>query len=128
MIRPLHRTGGIILKKLMFFVLTAALVVALAGCGSKESGGTKYKFATDAAYAPMEYMDKDKMTGFDIDFLAEVMKEAGLSYEVANTGWDTMLTSVKQGKEFQAGISSVPLQMSVNKLMITPSLTSSQRT
>ncbi|MDF2651760.1 MAG: basic amino acid transporter substrate-binding protein, partial [Paenibacillus sp.] len=60
------------MKKLLFFVLTAVLVVALAGCGSKESGGTKYKFATDAAYAPMEYMDKDKMTGFDIDFLAEV--------------------------------------------------------
>ncbi|WP_307564012.1 basic amino acid ABC transporter substrate-binding protein [Paenibacillus sp. V4I7] len=97
------------LKKLLFFVLTAVLVVALAGCGSKESGGTKYKFATDAAYAPMEYMDKDKMTGFDIDFLAEVMKEAGLSYEVTNTGWDTMLTSVKQGKEFQAGISSVSI-------------------
>lgn len=102
------------MKKIMFFVLAVVLVVALAGCGSKEngskdSGGTKYKFATDAAYAPMEYMDKDKITGFDIEFLAEIMKEAGLSYEVANTGWDTMLTSVQQGKEYQAGISSVSI-------------------
>lgn len=97
------------MKKIMFLLLSAVLVVALAGCGSKGASGTKYKFATDAAYAPMEYMDKDKMTGFDIDFLAEAMKEAGLSYEVVNTGWDTMLTSVKQGKEFQGGISSVSI-------------------
>ncbi|NHW36989.1 basic amino acid ABC transporter substrate-binding protein [Paenibacillus aceris] len=109
MIRSIHSTGGIIMKKLSFFVLAAALVIGLTGCGAKDSGGTKYKFATDAAYAPMEYMDKGKMTGFDIDFLAEVMKEAGLPYEVANIGWDTMLTSVKQGKEYQGGISSVSI-------------------
>ncbi|MEC0232423.1 basic amino acid ABC transporter substrate-binding protein [Paenibacillus alba] len=96
-------------KKLMMIVLAVGLAAAISGCGSKESGGTKYKFATDAAYSPMEFMDKDKMTGFDIDFLAEVMKEAGLSYEVNNIGWDTMLTSVKQGKEYQGGISSVSI-------------------
>ncbi|OAS21334.1 basic amino acid ABC transporter substrate-binding protein [Paenibacillus oryzisoli] len=97
------------MKKLIISVVAAALVLTMAGCGAKDSGGTKIKFATDAAYAPMEYMDKDKVAGFDIDFLAEVMKEAGLSYSVTNTGWDTMLTSVQQGKEYQAGISSVSI-------------------
>ncbi|UJF36271.1 basic amino acid ABC transporter substrate-binding protein [Paenibacillus hexagrammi] len=86
----------------------------MTGCGAKKedaAGGNavKIKFATDAAYAPMEYMDKDKITGFDIDFLDAVMKEAGLSYDVTNTGWDTMLTSVQAGKEYQAGISSVSI-------------------
>ncbi|WP_346010359.1 basic amino acid ABC transporter substrate-binding protein [Paenibacillus sp. SYP-B3998] len=86
----------------------------MTGCGAKQgdtkqSGGTKYKFATDAAYAPMEFMDKDKVSGFDIDFLGEVMKEAGLPYEIVNTGWDTMLTSVQQGKEYQGGIASVSI-------------------
>ncbi|MFC5452022.1 basic amino acid ABC transporter substrate-binding protein [Paenibacillus aestuarii] len=97
------------MKKFSVLIVALTFVLALTACGAKQSGGTKVKFATDAAYAPMEFMDKDKMTGFDIDFLAEVMKVAGMQYEVVNTGWDTMLTSVQQGKEYQAGISSVSI-------------------
>ena len=37
------------------------------------------------------------------------MKEVGLKYEVHNIGWDAMLESVKQGKEYQAGISSISI-------------------
>ncbi|QHW35076.1 basic amino acid ABC transporter substrate-binding protein [Paenibacillus rhizovicinus] len=70
---------------------------------------TTYQFASDASYAPMEFMDKDELKGFDIDFLAAVMKEAGLKYEVRNVGWDAMLESVKQGKEYQAGVSSISI-------------------
>ena len=99
------------MKKLSVMILALVFILAITACGAKpnQAGGTKYKFATDAAYAPMEFMDKDKLSGFDIDFLAEVMKEAGLQYDVTNTGWDTMLTSVQQGKEYQAGISSVSI-------------------
>jgi len=97
------------LKKFSVLIVALTFILALTACGAKQSGGTKVKFATDAAYAPMEFMDKDKMAGFDIDFLAEVMKEAGMQYEVVNTGWDTMLTSVQQGKEYQGGISSVSI-------------------
>lgn len=97
------------MKKFSVLIVALTFILALTACGAKQSGGTKVKFATDAAYAPMEFMDKDKMAGFDIDFLAEVMKEAGMQYEVVNTGWDTMLTSVQQGKEYQGGISSVSI-------------------
>ena len=68
-----------------------------------------YKFATDAAYSPMELMDKDKIVGFSPDFLALVMEEAGLKYELVNTGWDPMLEFVKQGTEYDAGISSISI-------------------
>ena len=103
---------------LTFITLSTLLIVA--GCGAKSSdsntsssaGGNEertYMIASDATYAPMEFMDKDKITGFDIDCLAEIMKEAGLKYEVHNIGWDAMLESVKQGKEYQAGISSISI-------------------
>ncbi|MBM7568418.1 basic amino acid ABC transporter substrate-binding protein [Paenibacillus sacheonensis] len=68
-----------------------------------------YQFASDASYAPMEFLDKDELKGFDIDFLAAVMKEAGLKYEIRNVAWDAMLESVKQGTEFQAGVSSISI-------------------
>lgn len=103
------------MKKVITLALAMTLAVSAAACGKKEektgadAGTAKIMFATDASYAPMESMDKDKIVGFDIDFLAEVMKVAELDYEVKNTGWDTMLESVKQGKEYQAGISSISI-------------------
>ncbi|MCM3784591.1 basic amino acid ABC transporter substrate-binding protein [Neobacillus mesonae] len=101
-------------------ILLVLFVVVLSACGNEgdvtatDTGGAEetadiVKIATDAAYAPMEFMDKDQITGFDIDFLKEVMDEAGVSYEISNTGWDAMLTSVQQGTEFDAGISSVSI-------------------
>jgi glutamine transport system substrate-binding protein len=109
------------MKKWTVLITAIVMVIALAGCGSKEAGtntnagtGTsapakKILIASDGTYAPMEYMDKDKITGFDIEFLAEVMKEAGIDYEVKNVAWDTLLESVKQGTEYQAGISSISI-------------------
>jgi glutamine transport system substrate-binding protein len=115
------------MKKWLTICLAIVFVAALAGCGkSKETNGgpsketpkettmetpkeTIYHIATDAQYAPMESMDKDKIVGLDIDFLAEVMKEAGLKYEISNTGWDPMLLSVKSGTEYQAGISAISI-------------------
>jgi glutamine transport system substrate-binding protein len=104
------------MKKVWMLALALVFAVSVTACGEKdekttggEAGAKKIMFATDASYAPMESMDKEKIVGFDIDFLAEVMKEAGLEYEVKNTGWDTMLESVKQGTEYQAGISSISI-------------------
>ncbi|MCL6604092.1 MAG: basic amino acid ABC transporter substrate-binding protein [Paenibacillus sp.] len=101
-------------KKVVMLALVTFIVLAMVGCGSNNTGsgnaaGEKIMFASDASYAPMEYMDTDTIKGFDIDFIKAVMEEAGMDYEVKNTGWDTMLSSVKQGTEYQAGLSSVSI-------------------
>ncbi|OMD80786.1 MULTISPECIES: transporter substrate-binding domain-containing protein [Paenibacillus] len=101
--------------RVLMSVFISFVVVALVGCGANnskagnESSAEKIKFASDASYAPMEYMDTDKIKGFDIDFIKAVMEEAGIDYDVTNTGWETMLQSVKQGTEYQAGLSSVSI-------------------
>jgi glutamine transport system substrate-binding protein len=99
------------MKKWSIIAIAMVLVLSLVGCGSNSAGGSSKKvlIASDATYAPMEFMDKDKITGFDIEFLDQVMKEAGISYEVKNVGWDTLLESVKQGTEYKAGISSITI-------------------
>jgi glutamine transport system substrate-binding protein len=106
------------MKRWSLFTIAAVLLVSLAACGTKDNSsgsgnsdgsGKTYKFATDASYAPMESMDKDKIVGFDVDFLDAVMKEAGLKYELNNVGWDAMLESVKQGKEYDGSISAVSI-------------------
>lgn len=102
-------------RKLYMSAMMTLLVVAMIGCGSNNNAGNgnaaaeKIKFASDASYAPMEFMDTDKIKGFDIDFIKAVMEEAGIDYAVTNTGWDTMLSSVQQGTEYQAGLSSVSI-------------------
>jgi glutamine transport system substrate-binding protein len=103
------------MKKGWLLALIVVLTFVASGCGAKEKGGAAdsnaivYKFATDAAYPPMESMDKEKIVGFDIDFLAAVMEEAGLEYEIKNIAWDNLLESVKIGKEFDGGISAMTI-------------------
>jgi glutamine transport system substrate-binding protein len=99
------------MKKWTVMLVAIVLILSLMGCASNGTGGSGQKVlvASDATYSPMEYMDKDKMTGFDIEFLAEVMKEAGINYEVKNVAWDALLESVKQGTEYKAGISSITI-------------------
>ena len=113
-------------KNNLLTFMTLLMVIVLSACGappakdpvpapSTDSSTTTntsdetIKVATDASYAPMEFMDLDKVSGFDIDFLAAVMAEAGVKYEVTNIGWDTLLESVKQGTEYKAGISAVSI-------------------
>ena len=103
------------MKKHTVVYIMLAIVLLLVACSNKPDDSSKsstkkvIKVATDANYAPMEYMDKDKIVGFDIDFLAAVMAEAKLEYTITHTGWETMLESVKQGTEYDAGISSVSI-------------------
>lgn len=100
------------MKRIFAIALSTVIALSLFGCGKSggpASSSETVKFASDGTYAPMEFVDKGKLVGFDIDFLTEVAKEAGLKYEANNVPWDTMLESVKQGKEYQAGISSISI-------------------
>jgi polar amino acid transport system substrate-binding protein len=94
---------------LLFVILALAITAVACGKSDSKSSSKTYVIGTDATYAPMEFMDKDKIKGFDIDFLKAVMKEAGLKYEVKNISWDALFTSVKQATEVDGAISSVTI-------------------
>jgi glutamine transport system substrate-binding protein len=109
------------MKKMGIIALITIVMLVASGCGARNKDNSAnngadngavdkvYKFATDASYAPMENMDKDKIVGFDIDFLDAVMKEAGLKYTINNVAWDNLLESVKQGTEYDGGISAITI-------------------
>jgi glutamine transport system substrate-binding protein len=108
---------GIIMKKLMFLVLTA-LVLVLGACGTDKastddgkSGSEEKKtlrVVTDAAYAPFEYQDKGEIVGFDIDFIKAVAKEAGYELDIEHVGWDPVFIEIGQ-KNADIGISSITI-------------------
>ncbi|MDF1509568.1 basic amino acid ABC transporter substrate-binding protein [Robertmurraya sp. DFI.2.37] len=88
------------LSKLSFLIILAIAIV-LSGCGTSEttSGGDEnkpLKLVTNAAYAPMEYMEGDKIVGFDIDFIEAVAEEAGYELDINHVGWDSMLLEAKE--------------------------------
>ncbi|CAM3756820.1 basic amino acid ABC transporter substrate-binding protein [Cohnella lubricantis] len=107
------------MKKFSILLIALALILVAAGCGKKNSesgasGGDSdvvIRVGTDASYAPMENMDKDKIVGFDVDFLDAVMKEAGLSYKLENSGWDPLFIELDKGSSsaYDAGISAVSI-------------------
>jgi glutamine transport system substrate-binding protein len=95
-------------KKLKIGIIGLSAVV-LAACGNSGSDTEeKLTIGTDAAYAPFESLDGDKIVGFDVDLLDAVMKEAGLDYELVNKGWDPLFIAL-QNEEVDAGISAVTI-------------------
>lgn len=92
-------------------LLTMALVVT--GCGSKSTSGDGekrvLKVATDATYAPMEYMDENgNIVGLDIDIVKEIAKAAGFEVEFINYGWEPLFVAVKNG-EVDFAVSSITI-------------------
>ncbi|HYK71537.1 MAG TPA: basic amino acid ABC transporter substrate-binding protein [Pseudoneobacillus sp.] len=107
------------LSVLMFIMLTAFTLI-LSACGTSKvstdegkngSGDDNKKtlrVVTDAAYAPFEYMDKDKIVGFDADFIKAVVKEAGYKMELVHVGWDPIFVEI-EGKLADVAISSITI-------------------
>lgn len=66
------------------------------------------KVGMDPSNPPFEFINDDKISGFDVDFLAEVSKRAGFSYEIVSSGYDEMCNNVNE-KVLDIGISAFGL-------------------
>jgi ABC-type amino acid transport substrate-binding protein len=125
---------GIVLMFLFALILSACSSnEEKADGGAKESKETKktLRVVTDAAYAPMEYMDKGKVAGFDVDLVTAVAKEAGFKVKVENVGWDPIFVEI-EGKRADVAASSItinderkqsydysaPYYLSTNKILV----------
>lgn len=124
-------------KIISSLIVSGALLLALTGCGTSEEkagnqdGKKTLRVVTDAAYAPMEFMDKDELKGFDIDFAKAVADEAGYTVNVEHVGWDPMFVELESGRAQMAIAAitiegdrkdtydfSVPYYLSSNKILV----------
>ena len=72
----------------------ALLLAALATLGAAE-----LRIGTAANYPPFEYVDEqNKITGFDMDLVAELAKRAGFEYKIVNMSFDGLIPALKTGK------------------------------
>ncbi|WP_246860870.1 basic amino acid ABC transporter substrate-binding protein [Bacillus sp. REN3] len=106
-------------KRRIFAILVISLgVLLMAACGTtetKEANGVdggkvkkELRVVTDAAYAPFEYQEGDKIVGFDIDFLKAAAKEAGYELKFEHVGWDPIFVEIKS-KRADLAVSSISI-------------------
>lgn len=53
---------------------------------------------TNAEFAPFEYLEKDKIVGFDIDLLNAISKETDLDFKITNMAFDGLLPALQMKK------------------------------
>ena len=70
----------------------------------------KLYVATNAEFKPYEYLEGDKITGFDIDFMNAIGKEIGYEVHWVNMGFDGLLPALQMNKvdAVIAGMSQTP--------------------
>ena len=132
------------MKKFTLLAIFMIFSLVLAACGtdkeadadaSEKSGSSevkkKLKIATEANYAPFVFLDKGEITGFDVDFMNAVAKEADYEIELVNVGWDPLFVEVKSelsdlgicaitinDEREQTYDFSVPYYLSTNEILV----------
>jgi ABC-type amino acid transport substrate-binding protein len=96
-------------------VLILTIVIAAVGCGGDDSGGSggggaeKVTIATDIAYPPFEFTQKNgKPVGFDIDLMREIGKRAGFTPEFQNVRYDLIIPGLDNNL-YDAAISAMTI-------------------
>lgn len=68
-----------------------------------------YIVGTDASYAPMEYMENDKVVGFSHDILEAAAKSQNVKLEFVNTPFEGLFANVDKG-DSDIGLASITIR------------------
>ena len=90
------------LKKTLLAAVCAVTMLGACSKGSEQAaalpaGEKTYIVATDASYAPFEYMENDKVVGFSHDVLAAAGAKEGLKFDFVNTPFEGIFANVDKG-------------------------------
>ncbi len=101
-------------KKIFIAIVSLVLVASffiITSCGNE--GGLTIKagvltVGSDATWPPMEFVEGDKIVGFDVDIAKEIAKRMGLKLDYQNAGWDGIFPALIVHK-YDMVISSVTI-------------------
>lgn len=83
------------MKKVLALLLSVAVLASLCGCGMADK---KWIIVTETYFKPFEYYNENnEFVGIDVDLLAAIAKDQGITYELAPIGWDAGVASCKAG-------------------------------
>ena len=91
-------------KKILAFLLAAAMMVPMAACGSKAKtpgdiqNAGKLVMATNAYFEPYEYYQGDKVVGIDADMAQAVCDVLGYELKIEDMEFDSIINAIQSGK------------------------------
>jgi polar amino acid transport system substrate-binding protein len=102
--------------RIMTALVTAGLL--LSACQAAPTAA-KVRVATNAEFAPFEYVDEKtkEVTGFDIELMQAVATKENFQVEIINTGFDAMLAGLSQC-QYDAGIAAITITEERQKQML----------
>ena len=86
------------MKKILALILAAVMILPIlcfVGCGGNNNKLVVY---TEAGFAPYEFLYKNEIVGVDIAIMQEVAKELGKELVINDVDFNTICTSVQNGK------------------------------
>ena len=83
--------------KKIFFILTL-VVFGVLSCGKKSGDDKTLRVGLNAVFAPFEYLENGKITGFDVDLINEIGKNLGYKVEIIDQSFDGLIPALKAGK------------------------------
>lgn len=101
------------MKKLTALILALVMVLSMAACGSKGSPMKKLEkagklvIATSPDFPPFESLDgSGNVSGIEVDILEEICAQLGLTLEIQQMDFDSVLPGVQAGK-YDMGVSGI---------------------
>ena len=90
------------MKKFIAMMLAVMMVVGMTACSSSNKAKTAndgvLTMATNAQFPPYEYYEGDTITGIDVDIANAIAEKLGLTLNVEDMEFDSVIESVKGGK------------------------------
>ena len=75
----------------------SAAVAALTFTSCSGNTTKTYQVATNAQFAPFEYMDGSTMVGFEVDLMSDISSQAGIKTKMVDMEFDAVISSVQTG-------------------------------
>ncbi len=85
------------MKKILL-VVSILMGIFMVACGEKKDGTQKVYVGTNAEFAPFEFLEGDKVVGFDMDLITEIGKLQGFEVQVQNQAFDGLLPALQAKK------------------------------
>jgi polar amino acid transport system substrate-binding protein len=80
----------------VLIIAMVSIIVALSGC--TEEKGNKIIVGTSADFPPFEYKEGDKIVGFDVEMITDILTSQNYTVEVQDMAFDSLIAALQTNK------------------------------
>ena len=81
---------------MVLIIAMVSIIVALSGCTEEKEN--KIIVGTSADFPPFEYMEGDKIVGFDVEMITDILTSQNYTVEVQDMAFDSLIAALQTNK------------------------------